>query len=73
MTAHAMQGARNVCIAAGMDDYIAKPFTKEALLAVIRRWIGKRSSATDASLDGAQESTPCRNDSPSLSDRAKSN
>jgi len=39
MTANAMQGDREACIAAGMDDYIAKPFSRDALEAVLARWL----------------------------------
>ena len=37
LTANAMQGDRERCIEAGMDDYIAKPVKKEAILEVLRR------------------------------------
>ncbi|MBA3962354.1 MAG: PAS domain-containing protein [Chthoniobacterales bacterium] len=37
MTAHAMAGDRERCLAAGMDDYISKPLQKEKLLEVIAR------------------------------------
>ena len=37
MTAHAMKGDRERCIAAGLDDYIAKPINHRELLDVIRR------------------------------------
>ncbi|WP_443750798.1 ATP-binding protein [Asticcacaulis solisilvae] len=37
MTAHAMTGDRERCLAAGMDDYIAKPFNPEQLETVLRR------------------------------------
>jgi signal transduction histidine kinase/DNA-binding response OmpR family regulator len=37
MTAHAMQGDREKCLAGGMDDYIAKPISYKELLAVIQR------------------------------------
>ncbi|MEW6729758.1 MAG: response regulator [Acidobacteriota bacterium] len=38
MTAHAMKGARERCLAAGMDGYIAKPILPEQLLAIVEGW-----------------------------------
>ncbi|MEN6350633.1 MAG: response regulator [Syntrophomonas sp.] len=39
MTAHAMQGAREECLAAGMNDYISKPIDPANLLAVLKKWV----------------------------------
>jgi len=41
MTAHAMKGDREKCMAAGMDDYIAKPFTPHQLQAVLSKYFKK--------------------------------
>lgn len=40
MTAHAFAEDRDECIAAGMDDYLAKPVKLADLTAVINRWAG---------------------------------
>jgi two-component system, sensor histidine kinase and response regulator len=39
LTAHAMKGARELCIAAGMDDYLPKPFSREQLAETLERWL----------------------------------
>src|SRR5205085_11466229 len=39
VTARAMQGDRDRCIAAGMDDYLAKPIHPVELLAMLKRYL----------------------------------
>ena len=46
MTAHAMQGDREKCIDAGMDDYIAKPVSPKALAAMMAKWLSRETEAS---------------------------
>jgi PAS domain S-box-containing protein len=39
MTADVMEGCREHCIAAGMDDYIAKPMRLDDMIAALKKWV----------------------------------
>ncbi|MDH5691984.1 MAG: ATP-binding protein [Gammaproteobacteria bacterium] len=45
MTANAMAGDKEKCIAAGMDDYISKPIRPEVLSSTLDKWFQKRNAA----------------------------
>jgi two-component system sensor histidine kinase/response regulator len=47
MTAAAMAGDRETCLAAGMDDYITKPVRTETVAAVLERWVSAHPVAAD--------------------------
>ncbi len=64
MTAHAMPGDRERCLAAGMDDHIAKPVNRTGLMSQIGRWLAARpkpvnsgEGADSAALDPIDEDT----------------
>jgi signal transduction histidine kinase/CheY-like chemotaxis protein len=57
MTANAMAGDREQCLAAGMDDYIAKPFNPGELVTVIEKWT-LRADALVQAAKPADEPTP---------------
>jgi len=39
MTANAMKGDKEICLAAGMNDYIAKPIKREIVFKVLNKWV----------------------------------
>jgi CheY-like chemotaxis protein len=45
LTANVIKGVREECLAAGMDDYLGKPFSREQLAAVLKRWLPNSMAA----------------------------
>ncbi|MBF0425941.1 MAG: response regulator [Magnetococcales bacterium] len=50
MTAHAMSGDRERCLAAGMNDHVAKPIDPANLRTVLSRWLTEYPSPSEAAL-----------------------
>jgi two-component system, sensor histidine kinase and response regulator len=53
MTAGAFAEDRKACLAAGMNDHIAKPIEMSALRAVLQRWLARRADMGDAASEPA--------------------
>ena len=53
LTANALSGDRERCLAAGMDDYLGKPFRRDALLQMLARHVGGAACAPATESDAA--------------------
>jgi|GEM_PF-454562 len=71
MTAHAMQGDREVCLDAGMNDYVTKPVQEEELLAAIQRGVTSRA-LVEAQLRGSGVKTGVESPSVTADKESKS-
>jgi CheY-like chemotaxis protein len=49
LTAHALKGDREMCLNAGMDNYVPKPISENMLRATIARHLGEWEAASEAS------------------------
>ncbi len=45
LTANALSGDEERCLAAGMDAYLPKPYTRVQLHGVLERWLGAKAAA----------------------------
>jgi two-component system CheB/CheR fusion protein len=52
LTANAMEGDREKCLAAGCDDFASKPIEKPKLLATLQSWRGRKSAAAQPRVPG---------------------
>ena len=53
LTARVVEQDRECCVDAGMDDYLSKPFRRDALVALLQRWLEAGGDSPDVESDGA--------------------
>jgi PAS domain S-box-containing protein len=54
MTANALKGDREICIKAGMDDYITKPVTPAAISQILENWSPEKQDENEIGIDSIQ-------------------
>jgi CheY-like chemotaxis protein/HPt (histidine-containing phosphotransfer) domain-containing protein len=70
MTAHTMKGDRERCLEAGMNDYIAKPVSPQALAEVLEKWLPKENDDRCAGMTKKKETEKDLSHSLLIFDRA---
>lgn len=55
LTAHALEGDRDRCLKAGMDDYLGKPFTWEQIRGILDRWLPEESRISTGPIKSSLE------------------
>jgi PAS domain S-box-containing protein len=74
MTAHAMRGSQEQCVAAGMDGYLSKPFRLRQMKAILDRWLQRKPGKVDAIEEiNAPEAAPLSADPSQRGGRARDN
>jgi len=54
MTAGAVQGDREKCLEAGMNDYVSKPVFPQALAEALEKWLPREAAAAPKQATGKQ-------------------
>ncbi len=68
LTAYAMKGDEQRCLESGMDDYITKPVKKQAMIAVLEKWL--KPEKTKANSGTSKQSAPPQIETTDLLDLA---
>jgi CheY-like chemotaxis protein/HPt (histidine-containing phosphotransfer) domain-containing protein len=73
LTAHALVGDAEACLACGMDDHLAKPYTRKQLAAVLTRWLPADRQVRPSDAPACTAAPPAPPDAPLLDAAALAN